>query len=239
MPQPKNLEQLTHNPVKAGLLKKTTFATLEHQALEQITQHRYQLSNMLSDCCLKLLILELEKEGIGVVKARLGDVTVAFDESKTKPTQVTAVFERLGFRVIEDKDSLLVEEIKKVIVELVHHTTYNAMVRNSDFIVSRFNKSYQHLSTVFSRVEKITLEKYIILQRIEKVKELIQSEEFTLSEIAFMMGYSSVQYLSTQFRQITGYSVTDYKALPEKERTGIRLGSVPDYYESENFTQLT
>lgn len=194
---------------------------------------------MLSDCCLKLLILELEKEGIGVVKARLGDVTVAFDESTTKPAQVTAVFDRLGFRVIEDKDSLLVEEIKKVIVELVHHTTYNAMVRNSDFIVSRFNKSYQHLSTVFSRIEKITLEKYIILQRIEKVKELIQSEEFTLSEIAFMMGYSSVQYLSTQFRQITGYSVTDYKALPEKERTGIRLSSVPDHYESENFTQLT
>jgi AraC-like DNA-binding protein len=94
------------------------------------------------------------------------------------------------------------------------------MVRNSDFIVGKFNLSYQHLSTVFSHHEGITLEKYIILQRIEKVKELIQLEELTLSEIAYMMGYSSVQYLSTQFKNITGYSVTEYKALPEKERKG-------------------
>jgi AraC-like DNA-binding protein len=192
---------------------------------------------MLSDCCLKLLIIELNRLGVEVTKAKLGDVTVAYDPLVLTEEQIIAVFHDLDFKVIQDKDQLLVEEMKQVIVELVHHTTYNAMVRNSDFIVSRFNKSYQHLSSVFSRIEKITLEKYIILQRIEKVKELIQSEELSLSEIAYIMGYSSVQYLSTQFKQITGYSVSEYKILPEKERLGIRLVSHVDDPLTENFTQ--
>ena len=192
---------------------------------------------MLSDCCLKLLIIELNRLGVEVTKAKLGDVTVAYDPLVLTEEQIIAVFHDLDFKVIQDKDQLLVEEMKQVIVELVHHTTYNAMVRNSDFIVSRFNKSYQPLSSVFSRIEKITLEKYIILQRIEKVKELIQSEELSLSEIAYIMGYSSVQYLSTQFKQITGYSVSEYKILPEKERLGIRLVSHVDDPLTENFTQ--
>ena len=192
---------------------------------------------MLSDCCLKLLIIELNRLGVEVIKAKLGDVTLAYDATAIQEEQVIALFHDLGFKVIQDKDQLLVEEMKQVIVELVHHTTYNAMVRNSDFIVSRFNKSYQHLSTVFSRIEKITLEKYIILQRIEKVKELMQSEEFSLSEIAYIMGYSSVQYLSTQFKQITRYSVSEYKNLPEKERLGIRLVSLMEDPLTENFTQ--
>ncbi|MDO8896854.1 MAG: AraC family transcriptional regulator [Bacteroidales bacterium] len=188
-------------------------------------QHRYLLSNMLSDCCLKLLHIELDHLGVEVRKSKLGDISIAWNPELVSREQIETLFKSLGFGILNDKESVLIEEIKRVVIELVHHTTFNAMVRNSDFIVSRFDKSYQHLSTLFSRHENITLEKYIILQRIEKVKELLQSDELSLSEIAYMMGYSSVQYLSTQFKQITGYSVTDYKALPEKERHGIRLGN--------------
>ncbi|MBW7848719.1 MAG: helix-turn-helix transcriptional regulator [Bacteroidales bacterium] len=192
---------------------------------------------MMSDCCLKLLLSELRQLPIKVVNARLGEVTLSLEPGFEEDT-LLSLFSSLGFRVIEDREQVLVEDIKRVVVELVHHTTYNAMVRNSDFLVNRFNKSYQHLSTVFSRNEKITLEKYIILQRIEKVKELIQNGELSLSEIAFMMGYSSVQYLSTQFKQVTGYSVTEYKALPEKERLGIRLQSRDFGDDGENFAHL-
>lgn len=188
-----------------------------------MVQHRFLLRNMLCDCCLKLIKIELDRIGVDVVKAKLGDVCVAYDPAKIQLQHIEEIFQSNGFEIIQDKESVLIEQIKHVIVELVHHTTYNAMVRNSDFLVSRFDKSYQHLSTVFSKHENITLEKYIILQRIEKVKELIQIDEQSLSEIAFMMGYSSVQYLSTQFKQITGYSVTDYKALPEKERQGVGI----------------
>jgi AraC family transcriptional regulator len=188
-------------------------------------QHRYLLSNMLSDCCLKLLLIELDRMGVEVRKSKLGDISIAWNPEITEQEKIESLFKSLGFGILNDKESVLIEELKRVVIELVHHTTFNAMVRNSDFIVSRFDKSYQYLSTLFSRHENITLEKYIILQRIEKVKELIQSDELSLSEIAYMMGYSSVQYLSTQFKQITGYSVTDYKALPEKERRGTRLNN--------------
>lgn len=198
------------------------------KVLEQKVQKRFLLSNMLSDCCLRLLQIELGFIGVQVVKAKLGDVVLQWDKSTEAEKQVISLFERLGFGVLRDRDDLLVDELKRVIIELVHHTTFNAMVRNSDFIVSRFDKSYQYLSTVFSKREGITLEKYIILQKIEKVKELLQTDQLSLSEIAYMMGYSSVQYLSTQFRQITGYSVTEYKELPEKERQGIRLGLKTD-----------
>lgn len=198
------------------------------KVLEQKVQKRFLLSNMLSDCCLRLLQIELGFIGVQVVKAKLGDVVLQWDKTTEAEMQVISLFERLGFGVLHDRDDLLVDELKRVIIELVHHTTFNAMVRNSDFIVSRFDKSYQYLSTVFSKREGITLEKYIILQKIEKVKELLQTDQLSLSEIAYMMGYSSVQYLSTQFRQITGYSVTEYKELPEKERQGIRLGLKTD-----------
>lgn len=188
-----------------------------------VIQQRYLLGNMLSDCCLKLLRLELQQLKVEVIKAKLGDVTLRWDETVTPVIQIENLFKSLGFRIIQDKEAEMVEELKRVVVELVHHTTFNAMVRNSDFIVNRFDKSYQYLSTIFSKHEHITLEKYIILQKIEKVKELLHNDQLSLSEIAFMMGYSSVQYLSTQFRQITGYTVTEYKLLPEKELVGIRL----------------
>lgn len=200
-----------------------------------IRQTRYLLRNMLSDCCLKLLMLELEKLGVEVKKARLGEVNLRWDEEKVSEHDILSLFEKLGFSLIDDHEKAMVEDIKRVVVELVWHTTFNAMVRNSDFIVSRFDRSYQYLSTLFSRHEHITLEKYIILQKIEKVKELLQDEYITLSEIAYMMGYSSVQYLSTQFKQITGYSVTDYRSLPEKGRLGIRLSESSMLNKVENF----
>ncbi|MCK9452130.1 MAG: helix-turn-helix transcriptional regulator [Bacteroidales bacterium] len=187
----------------------------------KLVRHRFLLRNMLCDCCLKLLQIVFEQKEIKILKAKLGEVLLEYNPQQYSLEDVKAIFLELGFEPIEDKEIQLVEDIKRVVIDLVHYSTYNAMVRNSDFIVGKFNLSYQHLSAVFSRKENITLEKYIILQRIEKVKELIQLEDLSLSEIAFMMGYSSVHYLSTQFKKITGYSVTEYKALPEKERKGV------------------
>jgi AraC-like DNA-binding protein len=203
--------------------------------MASIRHSRFLLSNMLSDCCLRLLKLELEALGVEVRKARLGEVSLSWDEEKISENELLKLFEKLGFGLIEDHEKQLVEEIKRVVIELVWHTTFNARVRNSDFIVSRFDRSYQHLSTLFSRHEHITLERYLILQKIEKVKELLQDERITLSEIAYMMGYSSVQYLSTQFKQITGYSVTEYRSLPVKDRMGIRLSDSRPMSKDENF----
>ncbi len=182
-------------------------------------KHRFQLRNMQCQCCLRLLQLELERAGMSLVKGELGDVVISYDPQKINLQELASFIQDVGFEVVEDRESLLAEELKRTVIELVHHSTYNAMVRNSDFLVGRFNKSYQYLSSVFSKHESITLEKFIIRHRIAKAMELIQSGDLTLSEIAFMMGYSSVQYLSTQFKDVAGVSVSDFKKDPAGIRT--------------------
>ncbi len=172
-------------------------------------------------CCLKLVRRLLEEHEIVVDNIGLGEVHVSFDEEKIDLETISALLEEEDFELLMDKDEQLIQQIKSVVIDLVHHSTFNAMVRNSDFLVEKFNLSYQYISSIFSKEEGITLEKYIILQKIEKAKELIQYGELTLSEIAFMMGYSSVQYLSTQFKSVTGVSVSEFKKEPANYRQSL------------------
>jgi AraC family transcriptional regulator len=181
----------------------------------------FHVRNMVCNCCIRLLRQELTRDGITVHDLKLGTVDISHDPKKISLKAIAAIVEGLGFEVITDKEKLLVEQIKMALIELIHHSTYNAMVRNSDYLVERFGMSYPYISTLFSKHESTTLEKFMILHKIEKVKELIEYGELTLSEIAYMMGYSSVQYLSTQFRSVTGVSVTDYKAGPGFARKGL------------------
>lgn len=173
-----------------------------------------QLKNMVCSCCIILLKRELELPGIEVHDIQLGKLSFSFNPAQITWKKIEKVITDLGFEILVDKEKIFVEQIKQAIIELVHHTTFNAMVRNSDYLVERFDVSYPYLSSLFSKHENITLEKFIILNKIEKVKELIDYGELTLSEIAYMMGYSSVQYLSTQFKTVTGISVTEYKSNP-------------------------
>lgn len=169
-------------------------------------------------CCLKLVKRLLEENDIAVDDIGLGEATVTFDDDSADLETIAELLETDGFELLMDKDKQLIEQIKSAVIDLVHHSTFNAMVRNSDYLVQKFNLSYQYISSIFSKEENLTLEKYIILQKIEKAKELIQYDELTLSEIAYMMGYSSVQYLSTQFKNVTGVSVSEYKKEPSKYR---------------------
>jgi len=163
----------------------------------------------------------LEERAIEVLWVKLGEAKIVFDEESLTEEAIAEILENEGFELLRNKEKQLIEQIKSAIIDLVHHTTFNAMVRNSDYLVEKFNLSYQYISTIFSKNEELTLEKFIIRQKIEKAKELIQYGELTLSEIAFMMGYSSVQYLSTQFKQITGVSVSDFKKNPSAYRKSI------------------
>ena len=172
------------------------------------------LSNMQCDCCKRVVRIDLEEIGVQVLDVELGRVLIQFKTKSIAFSMVEEVLNAGGFSIIKDKEAMLAEEIRQTIVTLVHQTTYNAMVRNSDYLVGKFGKTYPYLSSVFSKYEGITLEKFIIQQKIEKVRALIGEGELTLSEIAFIMGYSSVQYLSTQFKNVTGLSVTDYKKNP-------------------------
>jgi AraC family transcriptional regulator len=186
-----------------------------------MVKNRLIIKNMSCHCCLKLVKRIMADSGVEVLDIRLGEADVKFDPEKISIETIASLLENDDFELISDKDEQLVEQIKCAVIDLVHHSTFNAMVRNSDYLVEKFSLSYQHISTIFSKHELVTLERFIINQKIEKVKELLQYGELTLSEIAFMMGYSSVQYLSTQFKNITGISVSDFKKDPGKFRNGL------------------
>ena len=190
------------------------------------------VKNMVSTSCVKLVKLLLDKEQISYGTLRLGEIELVDIVDDLQMQAIKDLLTNNGFPVIKTRNARLAEQIKLAVIDLVHYSTYNAMVRNSDYLVERFDMTYQHLSSVFSQHEHITLEKYIILQRIERVKELIHEDELSLSEIAFIMGYSSVQYLSTQFKNITGISVTDFKKDPAQYRIGLdQVGSNIDILE--------
>jgi len=201
--------------------------------------HKLIIKNMSCHCYIKLIKRLMEDNDVIIDEIVMGEAKISFDPDKIGLAKITSIIEKEGFEVINDKDEQLVEQIKNAVIDLVHYSTFNAMVRNSDYLVEKFNLSYQYISTLFSKQQNITLEKFIILQKIEKVKELIHYGELTLSEIAYMMGYSSVQYLSTQFKNITGISVSEFKKDPAKYRNAINeiadlQFDVPDSHETIN-----
>jgi len=170
------------------------------------------VKNMHCNCCTKLLQLLLEKENLPVSKINKGYVELS-TKNKDNYNKLIDFLNKNGFPVIENKDLILVEEIKQAVNELIMNmNNVNSIIRKSDYLIEKTGYSYQYLSRVFSKYEHTTLEKYIINLKITKVKELLLSDEYSLSEIAYMMDYSSVQYLSAQFKKVTGKSVTEFKA---------------------------
>ncbi len=170
------------------------------------------IRNMVSNCCIILLRERLEAAGIIVNQVQLGQVIVSYDPSVHNNVTVAELIREIGLEVIEGREVVMVEKIKQSVIELIHHlNNVDSVVRKSDYLVEKLGYSYQYLSKTFSAHEPVTLERYVILQKIERIKQLIDNDEFTLSEIAFMMDYSSVQYLSNQFHKITGMTVSEYK----------------------------
>ena len=142
----------------------------------------------------------------------LGEVTLHYDIQASSMEQIQAVLKQYGFIVLKDKNEQMVEEIKLALVELIHFAyNTNSLIRNSDYLSEKLGVTYQQLSKVFSEMTGMTIEKYLILLKIEKVKELVSYGEMTLSEISYMMGYSSVNYLSNQFKKVAGVTVSQFK----------------------------
>ncbi len=182
-------------------------------------QHKLIIKNMSCHCCIRLVRRLFDEHGIITEHITTGEARIRFDEETISLADIARWLEAEGFEIVQDKEEQLAEQIKSAVIDLVHHTTFNAMIRNSDYLVEKFNLSYQYISKVFSQQEETTLEKFIIQQKIEKAKELIHYGDMTLSEIAYMMGYSSVQYLSTQFKNVTGISVSEFKKDPARYRS--------------------
>jgi AraC-like DNA-binding protein len=167
---------------------------------------------MVSSSCIKLVRILLENRGAEVTSVKLGQVEFSYDPGISNETTFAEMLASEGFEPIISREQQIIEKTRQAVVELIHKAgNVNSLIRNSDYLVERLGLSYSYLSALFPKYEHITLEKFIILHRIEKVKELLEYNELTLSEIALQLGYSSVQYLSNQFRQVTGSSVSDYR----------------------------
>jgi len=189
---------------------------------DSYTHVKFFIRNMMCSCCIRVVKEDLTSLGVDVIDVRLGEATVSFNPEEISKSQINEVLKKLGMEIISSKDEILVEQIKQTVVELVHYmNNVNSIARKSEYLVEKLGRSYQTLSKIFSKTEPITLEKYIILQKIERVKELALEDKISLSEIAWMMDYSSPHHLSSQFKLITGISLSDFKKDPAAHKKPI------------------
>ena len=177
------------------------------------THEILSIKNMVSKSCVKVVKQELERIGfIKVINVELGKAEINYDAQIIGLDVIDSILKRNGFELLRDTDAILVGQIKGAVIEHIFYgSNTNSLIRNSDYLSERLEQPYPYLSKVFKDRTGTTLEKYIILIKIERIKELITYNEHSLSEISYMMGYSSVQYLSNQFKQVTGYTVSVYK----------------------------
>lgn len=170
------------------------------------------IKNMVCNRCKMVVQTELIKLGLHPVSVQLGVVELAentIDSSKQR--EIAESLQHFGFEILLDKKRQIVEQIKTAIVELVHHTTEALKVNLSTYLSEKLASSYASLSSTFSEIEGVTIEKYFIQQKIEKAKELLTYGEISLSEIAYLLNYSSVAHLSAQFKKISGETPSSYK----------------------------
>ena len=156
---------------------------------------------------------ELERCGCRVLGVRLGEAEIEGELSPASKSELSSRLEALGFELLEDRRARLIEGVKTAVLELVRGSEVVPDVRLSAYLQERLRVDYRQLSTLFSETEGRTVERYFILQKLERVKELLVYDELTLGEIAFRLGYSSVAHLSAQFKQVTGLTPSRYKLL--------------------------
>lgn len=155
----------------------------------------------------------LEKLGLHPIQVELGEIELQENDISSVKSQLKEELQSIGFELLDDKKVKTIEKIKNRIVDLVQNKNNSLNTRLSDYLTEEVHQDYSSLSNLFSEVEGITIEKYYILQKIEKVKELLVYDEFSLSEIAFQLNYSSVAYLSSQFKKVTGLTPSHFKKL--------------------------
>ncbi|MEQ8626950.1 AraC family transcriptional regulator [Ekhidna sp.] len=183
-----------------------------------MTPETLYIKNMVCNRCIQVVREELNRLGIEVVDIQLGEVKLSQKVNLLQLDQIREVLMDREFELLEDSNSKIIEQIKTAIIDLIHNPEVVSKQNVSHYLEKKIGKDYSYLSNLFSSVENITIERYLILQKVEKVKELLVYDEMTLSEISYKLNYSSVQYLSGQFRKVTGMSPSEFKKLTTKER---------------------
>ncbi len=184
---------------------------------------------MVSTRCKMAVKEALKTLGLHFIVVDLGEVEIMENISAEQRVQLSIALLDSGLELMDDKRAVLIEKIKNIIIEMVHHTDENIKINFSDFLSEKLNHNYTYLANLFSEVQGSTIEHFIISHKIERIKELIIYDELTITEIAWKMNYSSVAHLSNQFKKFTGLSPSHFKQLKDKRRSPIEeIGNVPD-----------
>lgn len=176
------------------------------------------IKNMVCNRCIKVVKDELNKLGQDIEHIELGEVVLKRNPTNSELEKIKKVLEENGFELIEDSKKRITEQIKNIIISKIHHSEGEDEILFSKVIEKELQKDYSKLSKIFSSIEQMTIEHFVILQKIEKVKEYLRYGEMTLSEIAYTLGYKSVNHLSSQFKKHTGLTATEFKESTSQKR---------------------
>ncbi len=180
------------------------------------------IRNMVCDRCIMVVKQQLENLGFQTEEVVLGRAKISPEPDADQLSKISSAFKLLGFELIDDEKKKIVEQIKNIIIKWIHHSDLEDNPINfPEFLSDHMHKDYTYLSRMFSESEDTTIERFIIQQKIEKVKELLEYGELNLNEISWKMGYSSSAHLSAQFKNITGITPSRFKASDKINRNPI------------------
>ncbi|MBK5272693.1 MAG: helix-turn-helix transcriptional regulator [Bacteroidia bacterium] len=169
--------------------------------------------------CKMVVKAELEKLGLHYIVVELGEAEVMENISTEQHDQFKEALLKSGLELMDNKKSVLIQQIKNAIIEIAHYSEEPLTINFSEYISKKLNHDYTYLANLFSEVAGTTIEKFYIAHKIERVKELLVYDELSLTEIAYQMHYSSVAHLSTQFKKVTGLTPSHFKQLRDKRRS--------------------
>ncbi len=176
---------------------------------------------MVSLRCKMVVKDELKELGLQPIMVDLGVVEILDNITEAQRDALRENLLKSGLELLDDKKSILIEKIKNLVIEMIHYTEELPKINYSDYLSEKTGFDYTYLSNLFSEVKGITIQQFIIIHKIERVKELLLYDELTLSEIAYQLHYSSVAHLSNQFKKITGLSPSFYKQLKQKRKNNL------------------
>lgn len=178
----------------------------------------FYLKNMVCTRCITVVKHEMERLGVEIVSISLTKMNVRFDPGQVGTNQIREGLEKHDLGIVESKEEKTVAGIKTMLRELIYSNGEKLPKKVSQLIAQRYGQNYSHLSRLFTRHENITIEKYLILLKVEKAKELLENGEKSVVDITEALGYSSTQHLSRQFKTITGISISSYKKFLQAQR---------------------
>ena len=213
-----DLCKISLNLCNADAFKEQTFV---YYVLNKKSCLKLYIKYMVSNRCKLAVKEELKKLGLHFIVVDLGEVEIMENISDELLEQLKIGLLSSGLELMDDRKAVLIEKIKNVITKMIHHSDELPKVNYSDHISEKLNHDYTYLSNIFSEVKGITIQQFIIIHKIERIKELIIYDELNITEIAWKMQYSSVAHLSNQFKKVTGLTPSHFKKLKDKRRSPI------------------